>query len=138
MRILIHTNGNPLKLAGGYSGQIRKLGRIFNSEDNEVIFFLTCFGKTSGRILKLEDIKQKERTNLSSIDPVERKMLHSVSYVLHKDVFMDIEVINNAIKKYNINLFFTLCDILIFNRRKFIYFYLIFWNRKAVPNVRHI
>ena len=77
MRILIHTNGNPLKLAGGYSGQIRKLGRIFNeNSENEVIFFLTCFGKTSGQLIKLDDIKLKERTNLSSIDPIERKMLY--------------------------------------------------------------
>ena len=116
MRILIHTNGNPLKLAGGYSGQIRKLGRIFG-QDNEVIFFLTCFGKTSGKLVSLEEIKKNERSNLPSLSTNERKMLYSVGYVLHKDVFMDIEVINDAIKKYNIDLFFTLCDILIFSNK---------------------
>ena len=119
MRILIHTNGNPIKSAGGYSGVIRTLGRIFSGNpNNEVFFFLTCFNKSSNKILSLTEIINTERTNLSTLNNTDKKMLNNVSYVLHKDVFMDIEVINNAVKKYKIDLFFTLCDILIFSDKK--------------------
>ena len=54
-------------------------------------------GKEKGALILTEtDIKHKERTNLSMLNPEDRRMLHEVNFVLHKDVFMDIEVINNT------------------------------------------
>ena len=56
MKIIIHSNGNPFTLKGGYAEQIRYLFRMFHEEGHDVYFFNTGMEQT-GQILNIFLIK---------------------------------------------------------------------------------
>jgi glycosyltransferase involved in cell wall biosynthesis len=130
VRVLIHTNGNPLKKSGGYAISIRKIYKMFYQQPNTEVFgLLTCFGSSGGKPIYLRDCKHKNRHEPANLSSSDQRLLESIKFFLHDEVFNDIDVINKIIDEYKIDVFFTLCDVLIFSNKNknFIHCYSCSW-----------
>ncbi len=125
MKIIIHSNGNPFTLKGGYAEQIRYLFRMFHEEGHDVYFFNTGMLRDENQtkvynfaeILKVLKVTPDKYLPNTCLD-----ILKNIQYLCHSNIgslsphFIHVSKVNEFIDLVKADHFFTLCDVILFER----------------------
>ncbi len=122
MKIIIHSNGNPFNLNGGYNEQVRYLLKMFYDENHDVYFFNTGLSRDTNKVkvFNFDEIKVKfNKVPSNDIDDSHLEMFKNINYLCHTcnstttPHFIYTSKINEFIKLIDADHFITLCDVLI-------------------------
>lgn len=122
MKIIIHSNGNPFNLNGGYNEQVRYLLKMFYDENHDVYFFNTGLSRDTNKVqvFNFDEITVKfNKVPSNDIDESHLEMFKNINYLCHTcnstttPHFIYTSKINEFIKLIDADHFITLCDVLI-------------------------
>lgn len=122
MKIIVHSNGNPFNLNGGYNEQIRFLLKMFYEEGHEV-FFLNS-GMLQGDVViksySLPEISEKWKSQPEKdVGELFLNMFANIKYLAYSNKqplpphFIPVSKINEFINLVQADHFLSLCDVLI-------------------------
>jgi hypothetical protein len=126
MKVLLHTNGIPFFLAGGYNTQIRKLLRIYHDAGHTVRLLLSGIETGTHDDLNMYSFSKVIETFQicmdDNIDAHEVDVLQKITYNVYKTnnprivgPGIPISQTNKYITAFQADLFISLCDALIHN-----------------------
>lgn len=120
MRVLLHSNGDPFRLSGGYCIQYRKLISMF-TESGHTVDCIICGSKAMIHHSPLEPynylkfIELSKKTHLPEFPPREQDALETTNYFVHSSVVTPLSLVNQIIQQQSSDLYLFLGEVVILN-----------------------